>query len=183
MESGERNDRVFRRAMRRFTQEIDSIFARHAAAGHLKSGGTIRALVRAMDDTTAAAINDGLNGIAAMTEYSSGKRKRLIDEFTESLNAHHETAIGVIQIAVERIGLVSDFEHASPMIEQAKRQHRERMADFAEGWTAPVGRRWPERHPIVFALVSAAVGAALGAAATKVADQIAPSSDTSTSRE
>lgn len=178
-----RNERLFREAMRRLTQEIDAIFHRHAAAGHLKSGATIKALVRAMDDTTATAVNDALNGIAAVTEHSGRKRKRLIDEFSTSLDAHQKSATAVIQIAVERIGLGSDFKHAVPLIEVAKRRHHERIADFAEGWTAPVGRSWTERHPIIFALVSGALGAAVGATATKVADQVIVASNASSLRE
>jgi hypothetical protein len=170
-----RNERLFREAMRRFTQEIDAIFARHAAAGHLKSGGTIKALVRAMDDTTAAVVNDGLNGIAAVTDYAGRKRKRLIEEFTKSLDGHHKSAVAVIRIALERIDLESDFPQAGPMIEMAKRRHHERIADFAEGWTAPIAKPWKDRHPLTFALLVAAAGAALGATATKLADQLAQS--------
>lgn len=152
--------------MRRFTQEIDAIFARHASIGLLKSGGTIKALVRALDDTTAAAINDGLNGIARVTEHAGRKRKRLVDELKGSLEEHYTTAEGTIRFAIEKIGLGGDFKHAVPLIERAKRRHHERIADFEEGWTAPVGKPWNERHPIYFALIIAIVGAAFGAIAT-----------------
>jgi len=152
--------------MRRLTQEIDAIFARHASIGLLKSGGTIKALVRALDDTTAGAINDGLNGIARVTEHAGRKRKRLVDDLKDSLEDHYKTAEGTIRFAIEKIGLGDDFKHAVPLIERAKRRHRERIADFDEGWTAPVGKPWNERHPVYFALLIALLSAAIGAIIT-----------------
>lgn len=170
--SAVRNERIFREAMRRLTREIDTIFARHAAAGHLKSGATIKALVQAMHSTTAEGVNEALNGIAAVTQHAGRKRQRLLEELGQSLEAHQRTAEGVIRIAIERIGLGDDFKHAAPLIDQSRRRVREQIADFAEGWTAPAGKSWKERNPILYDGLLLLIGAAIGVAGQALADRL-----------
>jgi hypothetical protein len=159
-----RNDRVFTEAMRRLTREMDAIIHRHAAAGILKSGATIKALVQAMHSTSAEAVDEILRGIGAMTEHAGKKRQRMLEQLTTSLEAHQSTAEGTIQFAIERIGLGSDFKHAKPMIWTSRRRLREAIDNFAEGWTAPAGKPWKERHPYVFEVLLLLIGAAIAVA-------------------
>lgn len=169
-----RNERLFREAMRGLTREMDAILARNAAAGCLKSGATIKALVQAMHSTTAEALNEALRGIGAVTEHAGRKRQGLLERLRTSLAAHQETAEGTIQFAIERIGLDNDFQHAQPLIEQSHRRHREQIADFAEGWTAPAGKRWKERHPLLYDALLLIVGALIGAAIQPLANEVLP---------
>lgn len=174
MDGAARYERVFREAMRGLTREIDTIFARNAAAGCLKSGATIKALVQAMHSTTADALNEALRGIGAVTEHAGRKRQGLLEQLGKSLEAHQQTAEGTIQIAIERIGLGGDFQHALPLIEQSRRRQREQIADFAEGWTAPAGKRWKERHPFVYDAPLLLIGALIGAAIQPLVTEALP---------
>ena len=176
--SAARNERVFRAGMRRLTREIDAIIARGASAGHLKSGATIKAFVQAMNATTTEAVNEALNGIAAVTEHAGRKRQRLLEELCRSLEAHQRTAEGVIKIAIERIGLGDAFKHAEPLIEQSRRRVGEQIADFAEGWTAPAGKAWKERHQILYDGLLLLIGAAIGIAGQALADRFIRPSET-----
>lgn len=160
----ERNERVFREAMRRLTREMDSIIARNAAVGLLKSGATIKALVQAMHSTTAEAVVEILRGIGAVTEHAGKKRQRLVEQLIAGLEAHETTAEGTIQFAIEKIGLGNDFKHAAPLIATSRRRHRETIANFAEGWTAPAGKPWKERHPFLYDGLLLLIGAAIGVA-------------------
>lgn len=169
-----RNKRVFREAMRRLAREIDAIVHRNAAAGCLKSGATIKALVQAVHSTTAEAVEESLKGIGIVTEHPGRKRQRLLEELEKALEGHERTAEGTIQVAIERIGLGGDFKHALPLIEEGRRRRRERIADFAEGWTAPVGKPWKERHPFFYDSLLLLIGAALGLVAQPIADRFVP---------
>jgi hypothetical protein len=169
-----RNERIFREAMRRLTREMDAIFARNAAAGCLKSGATIKALVQAMNSTTADALNEALRGIGAVTESAGRKRQGLLEQLRESLAAHQRTAEGTIQVAIERIGLGADFGHALPLIEQSRRRQEEQIIDFAEGWTAPAGKRWKERHPYIYDALLLIIGGLIGAAIPPLANKVLP---------
>jgi hypothetical protein len=159
---GKRNERVFSEAMRRLTREMDAIIHRHAAAGILKSGATIKALVAAMHSTTADAVDEILRGIGAVTEHAGKKRAALLFQLNQNLEAHQTTAEGTIQFAIEKIGLANDFQHAAPSIATSRRRHQEKIADFSEGWTAPVGKPWKERHPFLYEGALVLIGAAIG---------------------
>jgi hypothetical protein len=159
-----RNARVFREARRRLSLEITAITHRNAAKGLLKSGATIKEIVRAFDETTIVGVREALNGIAAVSQHAGRKRKRLLAQLQASLADQHAVAVKITRQAIERIGLGNDFKHAVPLIEQAKQRHRETVADFGEGWTAPAGKPWKERHPILYDALLLLIGAAVGIA-------------------
>jgi hypothetical protein len=159
-----RYERIFREARRQFDQEVRAIFAKHAADGLLRSGKTIKVVVRALDEVTLAAIDGALAGISAVTEHAGRPRKKLLELLTASLTVHHGLISEKARDALIQIDLTADFKHALPLIEVAKVRHRERIADFGEGWTAPVGKPWKDRHPILFALLIALIGAMVGLA-------------------
>lgn len=163
-----RYERLFRDARRHFDDEVRAIFSRHAADGLLQSGKTIKVVVRALDAATLAAITDALAGIAVVTDHAGRQRKRLVELLTASLAVHHGLIIERAEKAISQIGLAADFKHALPLIEMAKVRHAETVADFEEGWTAPVAKPWKERHPILFAAVVGIMGIILGWAGTAI---------------
>lgn len=165
-----RYERLFREARRQFDLEVSAIFARHAADGQLQSGKTIKVVVRALDDATLAAISEALAGIAAVTDHSGAKRRRLLNTLIESLLAHHVLILAEARARITKLGLGSDFKHAIPLIWAARERHDEKITDFREGWTAPTGTPWKDRHPIIFALIVALIGVAVGWAGKTIWD-------------
>lgn len=165
-----RFERPFREARRQFDLEVRAIFARHAADGLLKSGKTIKVVVRALDDATLAAVTDALAGIAAVTDHAGTGRKYMLAELEEQLLKHHVYIRDAAREPITRIGLGSDFKHAVPLIEAAAGRHREKIADFREGWTAPAGKPWKDRHPFAFAIILAVIGIAVGWAGKAIWD-------------
>jgi hypothetical protein len=163
----DRLTRLFNDAEDNLNSKVEAIFADHAAKGCLRSGATIKAAVGALDETTAATVNEALNGIAAITEHSGHKRKRLLSKLDESLTTHHARAEKIVRTRIESIGLGSAFRHARPLIENTTSKHHALICDFRDGWTAPAEKRWNDRHPILFAIIVAIVGAAFGAAGTR----------------
>jgi len=170
--AGGRNARLFRESRRLLKLETKAITHRNAARGLLKSGGTIKEIVRALDEKTVAALTDALGGIAAITDHAGPKRNRLIDQLQANLVDHQESAKEIVRVAIERIGLGSDFTHALSLIEEAQLRHREMIADFGEGWTAPMAKPWKDRHPLLFALMVAVIGAIIGVVGKSLADRV-----------
>lgn len=173
-----RNSRVFREARRRLSLEITAITHRNAAKGLLKSGATIKEIVRAFDETTIVGVREALNGIAAVSQHAGRKRRRLLEQLQASLADQHAEAVRIAQQAIERIGLGDDFKHAVPLIEQAKRRQRETIADFGEGWTAPAGKPLKERHPILYDALLLLIGAAVGIAGQALIDRLFAANET-----
>jgi hypothetical protein len=167
-----RNARLFREARRRLSLEIKVITNRNAAKGLLKSGGTIKEIVRAFDETTIVGLRAALDGIAVVSQHAGGRRKRLLQQLQASLADQHAEAVQIARQAIERIGLGDDFKHAEPLIEEAKQRHRETIADFGEGWTAPAGKPWKERHPFFYDGLLLLIGAAIGIAGQALTDRL-----------
>lgn len=167
-----RHARLFREAERRLELQIKAITHRNAARGLLQSGATIKEIVRVLDESAVLAVTEALDGIAAITEHAGRQRKRLLEQLRTDLAAHHLAVREIAAKAIERIGLGSDFPHALPLIEEAELRHREKIIDFGEGWTAPAGKPWKERHPFFYDGLLLMIGAALGIAAQSIADPL-----------
>lgn len=165
--SDNRFDRVFARAKDKLDQDLEALFANHAAKGCLRSGATIKASVAVLDETTAAAVKESLAGIAAVTAHSGRKRRRLLAKLDSCIDAHLNGSEDIVRTRIEGIGLGDDFRHARPLIDKAALNQHAMVSDFKEGWTAPISRGWNERHPVYFAILVATVGAVLGAIVTK----------------
>ena len=164
--------RLFAGASREFDQRMRAIVAAQAAKGLLQSGATIRAAVRATSEVTNAALSDALAGIARTTEHAGNKREAMLAQLVESLAAHHAAIEASAAAALTKIGLGNDVHHAAPHFASERARHAELIADFREGWTAPAGKRWNERHPILFVVVTALIGIGLGwAAKSLIGDQ------------
>jgi hypothetical protein len=126
---------------------------------------------KASDEPTVAALKELLDGIGAVTEHQGTKRKRLLEQLAVDLTNHHATARDIARQAIDRAGAGRDYAQAVPLLEAIEEKHRAAINDFKEGWTAPEGKQWKDRHPILFALGIAIVSAILGAAAKTAFDQ------------
>lgn len=162
MQAETRNERLFAAAIRNFQIEVKAIFARHSADGLLKSGKTVRVVVRAADNATLEAIDDALAGIASVTEHAGRERANLVAILSAALSLHQAEIVIRAQQELARVGLGNDFKHARSLIDEANARQAEKLVDFQEGWTAPPGKAWKDRHPILFAVVIAAIGLAVG---------------------
>jgi hypothetical protein len=166
MTNSDRFERLFSDAEDRLREELERLFADHAASGRLQSGLTIKRSVAALDKTTRAAVTKALDGIAAVTEHSGSERRRLLTTLDSFIDAHLARAEEIVRNRIEGIRLGSDFRHARPFIDKAAKNQHILVSDFREGWTAPASKPWNERHPVYFAIIIAVIGAALGAIAT-----------------
>lgn len=139
-----------------------AIVASHAAKGLLASGATIRAAVRATSEVTHDAVSKALAGIESVTEHAGNKRNAMLAELTDALAAHHEAIEASAGAALAKIGLGNDVRHAARLFAAERERHVELITDFREGWTAPSGKPWHERRPILAGALLAAIAFAVG---------------------
>ena len=157
-----RFNRLFEMASRNFDERMRAIVASQAAKGLLQSGATIRAAVRAASDVTNEAVIEALAGISRATEHVGRKRDAMLDALAEALEVHHVAIKAEVEAALGKVGLGNDVRHADPHFAAEAARHRELVEDFKEGWTAPAGKRWNERHPLLFAITTVIIGIGLG---------------------
>lgn len=139
-----------------------AIVASHAAKGLLASGATIRAAVRATSEVTHDAVSKALSGIERVTEHAGNKRKVMLVELTDALAAHHEAIEARAGAALTKIGLGNDVRHAARLFALERARHVELITGFREGWTAPAGKPWHQRRPILAGTLLAVIAFAIG---------------------
>lgn len=153
--------------------ELGDIVARHAAEGLLRSGATIRRAIVAFERHTLTAI-EALEKEFALLIQSRGR------EWERAMNAIDAASRGQLRSAkhlLERPFRLAKGKAGDPAppggaianaIDDELRGVAERLSKrhtaFREGWTAPPGKPWHERHPILYAAFAAIAGALLTAA-------------------
>lgn len=160
--ASERYRRLFSQAVRDFQARVRSIKHAQAARGALKSGATIKAIVRASSDATRNAIEEALRGVGSITDHNGRLRARMLDSLTDELAIHHQAIRDEAEREIAQVGLASDIQHAAPLFGAERERHCELISDYREGWTAPAARPWKDRNPVTFAVLLAIISFAIG---------------------
>jgi hypothetical protein len=164
---------VFAEANKAIRAELGEIIARHAADGLLQSGATIRRSIGVFEKHTLAAVETLEREFAAVVQSRGGDWKRAMETIDTAIQGQLRSATHLL----ERPFRLANGNPGEPVpagssvakaIEDELRgvgeRLRRRHAAFSEGWTAPAGKPWHERHPIVYASIAAVGGALLTAA-------------------
>lgn len=164
--AGDRAARLFGKAIEAEQHQIKAVLADHSAKGLLKSGVTIKRSVAAYEETTSAALAEALAGIAKRTDKRGWKWKDMIAEVEGRLEQHMSDGPARLKKTL-LLAHENGLALAEPLFAKANRNLRNQIHEYREGWSAPAGKAWIERHPVVYALLSALVGAALSQAVEK----------------
>lgn len=164
---------VFATANQGLRMEVGEIIAKHAAEGRLQSGATIRAAIRAFE-------SHNLTAITALQQEFGNLIQSRGREWKRAMSAVDQAIEGQIRAArhlLERPFRIANGSPGYPAPSGASidtaiddelrgvaKRLLEQHAAFSEGWTAPVGKQWRERHPIIFGALAAVGGAILTAA-------------------
>ena len=174
----EKADRVFAAAAAKIVQGQKAMHADHAAKHLLRSGNTIVEAVRIYEAETSTGIDECADALAQRLESRGGAWNKAMGDVRDALAAH--TAKGVELISSSTgIAARGDPERlVTPLLEEANGRLEQRLRDFAEGWTSPKGRKWNDRHPVLYAIAMMVIGgivtAAIGAAVAKMNTAKAP---------
>ena len=150
--------------------ELGEIMARHAADGLLQSGATIRRAIAAFEKHTLTAVEALEQEFALFIQSRGGEWKRAMDSIDTAIRGQLHSARHLLERPFRiASGKAGEPAPAGPGIANAiddelrgvGERLRRRHAAFSEGWTAPIGKPWHERHPIFYAAIAAIGGALL----------------------
>ena len=164
----DRSARLFAEAAAVEAERINAMLAEHSKFGRLRSGVTIQRAVAIVGEATNDALMTALNGIAKRAESRGRLWRSMIGEVEIELSAHLDAAPTRIH---KMLQMIPDGERlAEPLFQTIKQDMSNRVIEYREGWVAPMGRGWHERHPIVYAIALVILGAIVGQAVEKSAD-------------
>ncbi len=160
---------VFATCNRNLRNELGEIIASHAAKGLLQSGSTIKRYNEAFETLTSAAVAALQTEFAAVVHDRSGEWARAIKAIGDAIEGQLYSAKHLL----DRPFRIADGKPSEPApksgsiaraiedeLQQCAARLRSQHAAFADGWTAPLGKPWHERHPLLYAIL-AAIGGAL----------------------
>lgn len=164
----DRSARLFAEAAAVEGEKINAMLAEHSKCGRLRSGVTIQRAVAIVGEATNDALGTALDGIAKRTEARGRLWRSMIGEVEVELGAHLDAAPTRIHKTLQ---MVPDGERlAEPLFQTVKQDMSNRVAEYREGWVAPTGRGWHERHPIAYAIALVILGGIVGQVVEKGAD-------------
>ena len=157
--------------------KIEEMMGDHAAKGRLQSGATVKAAVRIFEDHSNRALRQTLDEAAKLIEHRGRAWTDAMDGMSEALDSHLAKAPEHLAKAVH----VADHAN-TPSVAQAfdelllelGTRLRGQIAEFRQGWTAPLAKKWQERHPLMYAVALLLIGAAVGLAVPLVKSLIVP---------
>lgn len=167
-----RTQTAFARAVDDMDAAINTMMADHSAKGRLQSGATIIRALEIYEMHSRQALEQTLGEAAKLIEHRGRKWSAAMDGIAEAL----EHQLSQAQEYLAKARRVADREN-SPSISPAIDEHlagialrlRGQLADFRDGWTAPVPKLWKDRHPLIFQFALLIFGAAVALAASYAA--------------
>jgi hypothetical protein len=151
---------------------IDALVAQNAAKGALQSGATLKASMRIIEERSTDALDQALSEASKLIEHRGRKWRRAIAGIRDGLDAHDADRTMLMQKPLnlaDRAGSPSARNAVDREMGAITSRLRQRLADYSEGWTAPLPKPWKDRRPLIYAILLLLLGAAGGllAPATK----------------
>ena len=155
------NFRISREVM---ATEISAMAAALSAKGNLGGSATLNRSVAIFEEESRKALAQTLEELAKLIEHRGAEWRRAIAEIKAALEAHVANAPAVLERPLHWSRSTPDSAAARAIDGQIRRAAERlcaQLEQFAEGWTAPKGKLWKERHPyldrILFMLIGAVI--------------------------
>lgn len=141
-------------------KEIEAMIARHAVDGRLQSGTTAKKAVEIFEEESRKALDQSLSEIAKLIEHRGCRWRAACDAVGEALDVHIARSPELMARPFGLARATGDNDAARAIAQHlanASEQLRVHLRDFRDGWTAPKGKTWKERHPnwdrVIFMLI------------------------------
>lgn len=147
---------------------VGAMVADHAAKGTLKSGATAKAALQAFEECSSKALGQVLDEAAKLIQHRGPKWRRATNQIRAALDEHAAGAPEALRPTMKLAGADTGAaaEAVNERLGDISGRLRYQLQEFADGWTAPVGKTWSERHPVLLKVLFALFGSALTLAAT-----------------
>ncbi len=161
---------VFSDVRHAIRQEVGEVIARHAADGLLRSGATIRQSISSFERHVASGTQLLQSEFASLIPSRGREWDRAMLAINEQIEGQFRSAHTVLErpfrIAAGTEGAPAEMgpsikNSIADELRAAKERVLKNHAAFSDGWTAPIGKLWHERHPLLYALGAAVIGSIL----------------------
>jgi hypothetical protein len=118
-----------------------------------------------VEERSSAALDQALAEAAKLIEHRGRKWRAAMAGIGEALDNNHAERLGLMQKPMnlaDRTGSTSVRGAVDREMAAITARLRQRLADFSEGWTAPVPKQWKDRRPLAYAILLLAIGAISG---------------------
>ena len=159
--------------------ELKAMHARHAAKGLLQSGATAKEGIRIAEEASAAALDQLHAEVAKILEQRGRRWTRAMTTIETALDSFTGTWREWLDPTF-RLARAQDGAAGAAVAERlgaAAVTVQRRHAAFRDGWTAPRGKPWRERHPVLWGAAVALAGALLGQAVPAAWKALFPASN------
>ena len=160
-----RAEALFNRARSRLPTLLAEMHAEHSKLGRLQSGLTVRRSIEIFEQASKSALEDIEIQVAGSVQSRGRRWKAAFAGIEGALFSHLQTAPELLRASIQ-MGTKDGIEIALPLLDESKARLLEQLHEFRDGWTAPSGRPWRERHAFWYAVLLLLVGALLTSLAT-----------------
>lgn len=144
--------------------EIGAMAAALSANGNLGGSVTLNRSIAIFEEESRKTLARTLEELAKLIEHRGAKWRKAIAEIKVALDEHVANAPAVLEKPLQWSRSAPESAAARAVDGQIRKVAERlcaQLAEFAEGWTAPKGMPWKERHPyldrILFMLIGAAI--------------------------
>ena len=155
---------VFSHARERILEDCRVMHADNSAKGRLGSGSTATQAVDIFLKRMSKAVDQVLEEASKLIEHRGKAWNDAMAAISKSLEAELSRASELLQpsFKLARIDGTSAYKAVGDLIDKAASDLRAQVNEFKEGWTSPQPKRWPERHPITYAILLLFAGSMIG---------------------
>jgi hypothetical protein len=158
-EASARFERHFAQCQQGLAVALRDLVVRQSKDGMAKSGSTLRQAVKLFEEHSSRTLDACTKDIGGHVDDRGKRWRSMLTDLRAALDAHIAQAPNLLSKTALMVG-PDGPERVNVLLERASPRLRQQFSDFADGWTAPKGKSWRERHPITYALLMIAVGVA-----------------------
>lgn len=164
-----RAEQIFGRCQITVASQIEEMMASNSAHGRLQSGSTIKSAIGIFERCSSDALSESLDEVGRLVDHRGATWRSAMSGVSKALGQHMSSANSQLQRPVsiaDGRGTLSITHVVEAEIRDIDFRLREKLAEFQDGWTAPLERPWKDRHLFVYALLLLAIGGFGGALLT-----------------
>jgi hypothetical protein len=157
----ERSRRVFAQSSENIIKHLDYMLREQSSKGCLKSGSTIKQAVQIFHGQSSEALGRCLDSAANRIDQRGWRWRSSLREVRSELDKHIASAPSLLRKTLLIAEPDKGPDLAQPLLKEVGEKLHTQLHDFAEGWTAPKGKNWIERHPFWYSVFMIAIGVIL----------------------
>jgi len=149
---------------------INAMMAQHSSKGTLQSGGTLQAAIRIFGVHSSTAVSQTLDEAGKLIDHRGAAWGEAMDAISTAIDDHMSRAPTLLERPLKiaaRLQNEGIRRRLEELLSEQGDELRHKVAEFRDGFTAPIPTAWKDRHPTWHTILIGLIGAVLGSLATK----------------